>query len=189
MDISNFPWFYKYLIWLWPVHLPEVVRCSHDSLTLHTGVEIDGVGESCPPKVQHLTNSWGIERLHRLFPGLRHLYHQVLFKGPGAGTCGEKNRNLHVRKLLILRAISSSWNQVSKIILHRSIEEYFGLSSHLKIRLTEWHSLILFVPIPFWFAAWSFFLWFLQSAGLTNVSLQLLHFLLPDLDWCFSKWP
>lgn len=115
-----------------------MVRCSHDSLTLHTGVEIDGVGESCPPKVQHLTNSWGIERLHRLFPGLRHLYHQVLFKGPGAGTCGEKNRNLHVRKLLILRAISSSWNQVSKIILHRSIGEYFGLSSHLKIQLNDW---------------------------------------------------
>lgn len=73
-----------------------MVRCSHDGLTLHTGVEINGVGEFSPPKVKHLTNSWGIERLHSLLSRLRHLYHQVLFKSSGAGTCRKKDWNLHI---------------------------------------------------------------------------------------------
>lgn len=40
-------------------------------------------------------------------------------------------------KIVILRAISCSRNQVSKIILNRSIKEYFGVLSHLKVQLTE----------------------------------------------------
>lgn len=64
---------------------PEMVRCSHYSLTLHTRVEIDSIGEPGSPEVEHLTDSRGIEGLHRLLPGLWHLNHQVLFKSSRAG--------------------------------------------------------------------------------------------------------
>ena len=61
--------------------LPEVIGGSHDSFTLYTGVEVDGVRKPRPPKVQHLADRGGIQRLHRLLPGqsrLRNLDHHVL---------------------------------------------------------------------------------------------------------------